>query len=443
MATRNDPNLPFEAQQIRVSTDSSWELNGITSVLTNLRVLLIISGGIAAYKSLELIRGLRAGGAHVRPILTKGGAQFVTPLSVASLACEKVHSELYSLTDESKIDHIRLAREVDLVVVAPATADILAKMANGIADDLATTVLLATDRPILVAPAMNSRMWDNAATRRNLAHLQGDGVMTVGPAHGELAEGEIGLGRMAEPAQILAAIDNALGGPLLGLCAIVTSGPTHEPIDPVRYIANRSSGKQGHAIAGACARLGAAVTLVSGPTAEADPPGVAMVRVETARDMLAACLEALPADVAICAAAVSDWRPAEARAQKIKKDKSGAAAAPADLKLVENPDILAALAAHENERPRLVIGFAAETDDVVAYAQSKLVTKGCDWILANDVSPETGTFGSNHNKVHLISVAADGQSGDAATVEEWAYASKLDVAARLAQRIAYTLGSAA
>ena len=405
-------------------------------MLTNLRVLLIISGGIAAYKSLELIRGLRAGGAHVRPILTKGGAQFVTPLSVASLAHEKVHSDLFSLTDESEIGHIRLARETDLVVVAPATADILAKMANGIADDLATTVLLATDRPILAAPAMNCRMWEDASTQRNLAQLHADGVMTVGPAHGELAEGEVGIGRMAEPAEILAAIENALSGPLSGVRALVTSGPTHEPIDPVRYIANRSSGKQGHAIAGACARLGAAVTLVSGPSAEADPPGVATVHVETAHDMLEACLDALPADVAICAAAVSDWRPAEAREKKIKKDKSGASSTPTDLKLVENPDILATLSARENDRPRLVIGFAAETDHVVAYAQSKLATKGCDWILANDVSPETGTFGGDHNKVYLISAAAAGESG----VEEWPYASKLDVAARLAERIAHALG---
>ncbi len=407
-------------------------------MLTNLRVLLIISGGIAAYKSLELIRGLRAGGAQVRPILTKRGAEFVTPLSVATLAREKVYDDLFSLTDESEIGHIRLARETDLVVVAPATADILAKMANGIADDLATTVLLATDRPILVAPAMNSRMWDHASTRRNMARLHADGVMTVGPAHGELAEGEIGIGRMAEPAEILSAIEKALGGPLSGVRALVTSGPTHEPIDPVRYIANRSSGKQGHAIAGACARLGAAVTLVSGPSAEADPPGVATVHVETARDMLEACLDALPVDVAICAAAVSDWRPAEARGQKIKKGKSGAAAPPANLKLVENPDILATLAARENDRPRLVIGFAAETDEVVAYAQSKLVAKGCDWILANDVSPDTGTFGGDHNKVHLISGAAETDSD----IEEWPYASKLDVAARLAERIARELGAA-
>ena len=407
-------------------------------MLTNLRVLLIISGGIAAYKSLELIRGLRAGGAHVRPILTKGGAQFVTPLSVASLAREKVHDDLFSLTDESEIGHIRLARETDLIVVAPATADILAKMANGIADDLATTVLLATDRPILVAPAMNSRMWEQASTQRNIARLKADGVMTVGPAHGELAEGEVGIGRMAEPAEILVAIGQALGGPLSGVRALVTSGPTHEAIDPVRYIANRSSGKQGHAIAGACARLGAAVTLVSGPSAEADPDGVETVHVESARDMLAACLDALPVDVAICAAAVSDWRPAQARGQKIKKDKNAAAKAQAGLKLVENPDILATLAARENDRPRLVIGFAAETDDVVAHARSKLVSKGCDWILANDVSPDSGTFGGDHNKVHLIGAVAGGD----ADVEEWPHASKLDVAARLAERIARELGGA-
>ncbi|MDP6473432.1 MAG: bifunctional phosphopantothenoylcysteine decarboxylase/phosphopantothenate--cysteine ligase CoaBC [Alphaproteobacteria bacterium] len=408
-------------------------------MLTNLRILLIISGGIAAYKSLELIRGLRAGGAEVRPILTKGGAEFVTPLSVAALAREKVHGDLFSLTGESEIGHIRLARETDLVVVAPATANILAKMANGIADDLATTVLLATDRPILVAPAMNSVMWEQASTRRNMARLEADGVMTVGPGHGELAEGEIGIGRMAEPAEILAAIEKALGGPLAGLRALVTSGPTHEPIDPVRYIANRSSGKQGHAIAGACARLGAAVTLVSGPSAESDPPGVETVHVETARDMLAACLDALPVDVAICAAAVSDWRPAAARGQKIKKGAGGAGGAPpAALELIENPDILAALAARENDRPRLVIGFAAETDDVVAYARAKLAAKGCDWILANDVSPGSGTFGGDHNKVHLISAQGAGE----ASVEEWPHASKLDVAARLAERIAGVLGGA-
>ncbi len=407
-------------------------------MLANLRVLLIISGGIAAYKSLELIRGLRAGGAHVRPILTKGGAQFVTPLSVASLAREKVYDDLFSLTDESEIGHIRLARETDLVVVAPATADILAKMSHGIADDLATTVLLATDRPILVAPAMNSRMWENAATRRNIARLTADGVMTVGPAHGELAEGEIGIGRMAEPAEILLAIEKALGGPLSGMRALVTSGPTHEPIDPVRFIANRSSGKQGHAIAGACARLGADVTLVSGPSAEADPAGVATVHVETARDMLEACIGALPVEVAICAAAVSDWRPETAHGQKLKKDKA-ATASPADLSLVENPDILATLAARENDRPRLVIGFAAETDDVVAYARAKLTAKGCDWILANDVSPETGTFGGDHNKIHLLT----GGVGGEVDIEEWPHASKLDVAARLAERIAQALGAAA
>jgi len=406
-------------------------------VLANIRILLIISGGIAAYKSLELIRGLKAGGANVRPILTKGGAQFVTPLSVASLAREKVYEDMFSLTDENEIGHIQLAREADLVVVAPATADILAKMSHGIADDLATTVLLATDRPILIAPAMNSRMWENAATQRNIAILKADGVMTVGPALGELAEGEIGIGRMAEPAEILLAIKKALDGPLSGMRALVTSGPTHEPIDPVRYIANRSSGKQGHAIAGACARLGADVILVCGPSVEADPPGVATVHVETARDMLGACISALPVDVAICAAAVSDWRPESAHVQKLKKDQT--AAAPADLTLVENPDILATLAVRENDRPKLVIGFAAETEDIVTYARAKLVSKGCDWILANDVSQEASTFGSDYNKIHLLTRGVD---SDVCT-EEWPHASKVDIAARLAERIARALGVAA
>lgn len=400
-------------------------------MLNGMRILLIISGGIAAYKSLELIRELRRRGAQVRPILTKGGAQFVTPLSVSALSQEKVYEDLFSLTDESEIGHIRLARETDLVVVAPATADILAKMANGIADDLATTALLATDRPILVAPAMNSRMWANPATERNVALLKASGVMTVGPAHGELAEGEIGIGRMAEPADIVAAIEAALGGPLQGIRALVTSGPTHEPIDPVRYIANRSSGKQGHAIAGACARLGATVTLVSGPSSEADPPGVETVHVETARDMLETCLNALPADVAICAAAVSDWRPAEAEAQKIKKDGRDGAASHS-LELVENPDILATLGMHENNRPRLVIGFAAETDEILSYATAKLSAKGCDWILANDVAPHTGTFGGDDNKIHLIKRGADG----APDVEDWPHTSKVEVAARLAERVA-------
>ncbi len=406
-------------------------------MLANIRILLIIAGGIAAYKSLELIRGLKAGGAHVRPILTKGGAQFVTPLSVASLAREKVYDDLFSLTDESEIGHIRLARETDLVVVAPATADILAKMSYGIADDLATTVLLATDRPILVAPAMNSRMWENAATQRNISNLKADRVMTVGPALGELAEGEFGIGRMAEPAEILLAVEKALGGPLSGVRALVTSGPTHEPIDPVRYIANRSSGKQGHALAGACARLGADVTLVSGPSAEADPPGVATVHVETARDMLGACIGALPVDVAICAAAVSDWRPESTHGHKLKRNQ--AAPSPTDLALVENPDILATLAARKNDRPELVIGFAAETDDVIANARAKLALKGCDWILANDVSPETGTFGGDHNKINLLTRGVD--SG--ARIEEWPHASKLDIAARLAERIARALGASA
>ena len=406
-------------------------------MLSNLRVLLIISGGIAAYKSLELIRSLKAEGAHVRPILTKAGREFVTPLSVSSLAREKVHEDLFSLTDESEIGHIRLARETDLVVVAPATADILAKMNHGIADDLATTALLATDRPILVAPAMNSRMWENAATQCNIANLKSHGVMTVGPALGELAEGEFGIGRMAEPAEILLAVEAVLGNPLSGVRALVTSGPTYEPIDPIRYIANRSSGKQGHAIAGACARLGADVTLVTGPSTEAEPLGVSTVHVETARDMLRACIDALPVDFAICAAAVSDWRPESVHGQKLKKGQ--AAALPSNLRLVENPDILATLAVRENDRPKLVIGFAAETHDVVAYARAKLASKGCDWILANDVSAETGTFGGDHNKIHLLT--RDVESG--VGIEEWPQSSKRDIAARLAERVARVLGAAA
>jgi len=396
-----------------------------------MRILLIISGGIAAYKSLELIRELRRRGAQVRPILTKGGAQFVTPLSVATLSQEKVYEDLFSLTDESEIGHIRLAQETDLIVVAPATADFLAKMANGIADDLATTALLATDRPILVAPAMNSRMWANPATVRNLALLKASGVMAIGPAHGELAEGEIGIGRMAEPADIVDTIETALDGPLQGIRALITSGPTHEPIDPVRYITNRSSGKQGHAIAAACARLGASVTLISGPSSEADPPGVETVHVETARDMLEACLNELPVDVAICAAAVSDWRPAEAKAQKIKKNRRDGTTSPS-LELVENPDILATISMHGNNRPRLVIGFAAETDEIISYARAKLSAKGSDWILANDVAPHTGTFGGDDNKIHLIKRGA----GGASDVEEWPHTSKTEVAARLAERIA-------
>ncbi len=398
-------------------------------MLRGKRILLIISGGIAAYKSLELIRALRAAGAHVRCALTAGGRQFVTPLAVAALSGEKVYEDLFSLTDEAEMGHIALSRSADLVVVAPASADLLAKMAQGLADDLASTLLLATDTDILAAPAMNVRMWTHAATQANVATLEARGVRFVGPDEGEMACGEFGPGRMAEPDAILAAIERYFGvdAPLAGRRALVTSGPTIEPIDPVRFIANRSSGKQGHAIAAACAGLGAEVTLVSGPTALPDPAGVRVVHVETAREMLAACEKALPVDAAICAAAVSDWRPAATRKGKIKKERGTKRAAPPTLRLVENPDILARLAAAGNRRPTLVVGFAAETGNVVAEAQAKRVRKGCDWILANDVSPGTGTFGGARNTVHLIT--EDG-------TEHWPEMSKDEVARRLAGRIA-------
>ncbi|HEX6840825.1 MAG TPA: bifunctional phosphopantothenoylcysteine decarboxylase/phosphopantothenate--cysteine ligase CoaBC [Stellaceae bacterium] len=391
------------------------------------RILLIIAGGIAAYKSLDLIRRLRERGAVVRVIMTAGAGHFVTPLAAASLSAERVYTDLFSLTEESEMGHLRLAGEADLVVVAPATADLLAKMAAGLADDLASTTLLATDKPILVAPAMNFRMWEHAATRANLALIEQRGVRRIGPNAGALAEGETGMGRLAEPLEVVAAVERMLGAgtALKGRRALVTSGPTHEAIDPVRYIANRSSGKQGHAIAAALAELGAETVLVSGPTAERDPPGVAVVHVQSARDMLAACEKALPADVAVCAAAVADWR-AEAAPQKLKK-KGGS---PPALKLVENPDILATLSKPSNRRPRLVVGFAAETEKVVEHATAKRARKGCDWILANDVSPAAGTFGGDANTIHLI---------DEAGVEDWPALSKRDVAERLAQRIAQFL----
>jgi phosphopantothenoylcysteine decarboxylase/phosphopantothenate--cysteine ligase len=393
-------------------------------MLKGKRILLIVSGGIAAYKSLDLIRRLREQGASVRCILTKGGAEFVTALSLASLSEDKVYGELFSLTDESEMGHIRLSRESDILVVAPASADIIAKMAQGGADDLATTALLASDRPVLIAPAMNHRMWHHAATQANLAALAARGVHRVGPAEGAMACGEYGLGRMAEPAEILAAIDAIVTnkGPLSGRRAIVTSGPTHEPIDPVRFIANRSSGRQGHAIAAALARRGAMTILVSGPTAEPDPPGVEMRRVETAVEMLAACEGALPADLAVCAAAVADWKVAQPAGQKMKKNGGK----PPKLELAPNPDILRHLSAAGNARPRLVIGFAAETENLVDNAVAKRRAKGCDWILANDVSPATGTFGGDRNTIHLVS--ADG-------VEHWPDLSKAEVADRLADRI--------
>ncbi|MCG8593887.1 MAG: bifunctional phosphopantothenoylcysteine decarboxylase/phosphopantothenate--cysteine ligase CoaBC [Kiloniellales bacterium] len=401
-------------------------------MLKGKRILLVISGGIAAYKSLELIRRLRERGAAVRAVLSRGGAEFVTPLSVAALTEDKVYQELFSLTDEAEMGHIQLSRDADLLVVAPASADLLAKMATGRADDLASTVLLATDTAVLAAPAMNVRMWLHPATRQNVETLAARGLRLVGPNEGDMACGEYGPGRMAEPLEILAAIEAffAEAAPLSGRRALVTSGPTHEAIDPVRYIANRSSGRQGHAIATALARLGAETTLVSGPTALADPPGVAVSRVESAEQMLAACQAALPVDVAVCAAAVADWRPAKAGARKTKKNGK----APPTLKLTENPDILATLSEAGNRRPSLVIGFAAETEDVVEHAKAKLARKGCDWILANDVSPDSGTFGGTENRVHLI---------DAAGVEDWPRLSKELVAERLGQRIAAWFGGEA
>ncbi len=394
------------------------------------RVLLIIAGGIAAFKALELIRMLRGEGCGVTCVLTAAGAQFVTPLSLQALSEFKVYTDLFSLTDESEMGHIQLSRSADLVVVAPATADILARMASGIADDLATTLLLATDKPVLAAPAMNVRMWHHAATQANMRVLASRGVRVIGPNEGVMACNEYGPGRLAEPPEILAAIEAMLlpGTDLLaGRHAVVTSGPTHEPIDPVRYIANRSSGRQGHAIAAALATLGARVTLVSGPVSVADPPGVSVQRVETAREMLDRCVEALPADVAVCAAAVADWRVVRETAGKIKKVPG---APPPSLELVPNPDILATLSRPGPERPCLVIGFAAETDDLMANAAAKRVRKGCDWIVANDVSPASGNMGGEKNTVHLITEAG---------VEDWPRLSKEKVARRLAVRIAEAL----
>jgi phosphopantothenoylcysteine decarboxylase / phosphopantothenate---cysteine ligase len=429
------------------------------SGLAGKRVLLIISGGIAAYKALELVRLLRRGGCGVTCVMTESARHFVTPLSLQALSEAKVYTELFSLTDESEMGHIQLSRAADLLVVAPASADLLARMAAGLANDLAATVLLATDKPVLVAPAMNVRMWLHQATEANMALLARRGVHVVGPDEGAMACNEFGPGRMAEPPAILAAIDSLIGGaaslpgqaaisvgsagaapsgsgggsgapsdrPLAGRHALVTSGPTHEPIDPVRYIANRSSGRQGHAIAEALAELGARVTLVSGPVLVPDPPGVMVRRVESARDMLAVCRQALPADVAVFAAAVADWRVANAAEGKIKKQPG---AAPPMLELVPNPDILATIAAAGPLRPRLVIGFAAETDDLLANARAKRLRKNADWIVANDVSPATGIMGGEENAVHIVTASG---------VEDWPRIAKGVVARRLADRIAEAL----
>jgi len=397
-------------------------------MLAGKRVLLIIGGGVAAFKALSLIRLLRARGASVVPVLTPAGQEFVTPLSASALAAEKVYTELFDLTDEAEMGHIELSRDADLVVVAPATADLLGKMANGLANDLASTLLLATDKKVLVAPAMNVRMWEHPGVQRNVALLRADGVLFAGPTEGAMACGEFGPGRMLEPDEIVDQIAAALTeGPLAGRHILVTSGPTHEPIDPVRYIANRSSGAQGTAIAKALAALGAEVSFVTGPADVPPPAGVKVIRVETAREMLAAVEVALPAEAAIFAAAVADWRVDNAAGSKIKKDGTGALPT---LAFAENPDILAKVSQMTAGRPRLVVGFAAETDDVIANATAKRARKGCDWIVANDVSPATGIMGGSENAVHLIQ--ADSR-------EDWPRMTKDEVAARLAARIAEAL----
>ncbi len=393
-------------------------------MLADKHILLIVGGGIAAFKSLDLVRRLREKGARVTPVLTKAGAAFVTPLSLSALSASKIYQELFDLTDEAEMGHIELSRAADLIVVAPATADLMAKMAGGHANDLASTLLLATDKRVLIAPSMNVRMWDHPATQRNLVALQNDGVLVVGPNEGDMACGEYGPGRMAEVPEIIAAIDAALsGGPLKGRHVLVTSGPTHEPIDPVRYIANRSSGAQGTAIAKALATLGAEVTFVTGPADVPPPQGVNVVRVQTAQEMLQAVMAAPTADAAVFAAAVADWHVANAGNSKIKKDKTGLPT----LEFAENPDILATVSQMKSGRPRLVVGFAAETDDVIANATAKRDRKGCDWIVANDVSPETGIMGGSENAATLIT-----EEGVAA----WPRMGKEAVAGKLADLIA-------
>jgi phosphopantothenoylcysteine decarboxylase/phosphopantothenate--cysteine ligase len=394
-------------------------------------ILLIVGGGIAAYKTHELIRLLKSRGVRVRIIMTRAAEEFVTPLSLASLAGEKVHTALFNLTDEVEMGHIELSRAADLLVVAPATADLLAKMAHGLADDLASTALLATDKRVLAAPAMNVRMWTHPATQRNIVALRRDGVSVVGPNDGEMACGEFGPGRMAEPAEIVDAITDALSPkvqPLLGKKVLITAGPTREPIDPVRYISNHSSGKQGYAIAQAAVALGAETVLVSGPVNLPIPPGAQMRPVETAREMMEACEDELPVDIAIFAAAVADWRVDQIAGEKLKKGSAGAPA----LSLTENPDILKTIAHHKTGRPAVVVGFAAETEQVVKHATDKLKKKGCDLIIANDVSASSGVFGGDRNTVHLVS-----KSG----VEDWPAMSKQDVADRLMAKLAAMLGN--
>lgn len=398
-------------------------------MLSGRKILLIIGGGISAYKSLDLIRRLRERGASVVPVLTRAGAEFVTPMSVAALSGNKLYQDLFDLGDEAEMGHIQLSRAADLIVVAPATADLMAKMTHGRADDLATTLLLATDTPVLVAPAMNVRMWDHSATKRNVEQLKDDGIQFVGPNEGDMACGEFGPGRMAEPMEIVAAIENHLqNGPLKGKRVLITSGPTHEPIDPVRYIANRSSGAQGTAIANALVALGADVTFITGPARSKMPTGCNIVPVETADQMLNAVQSGLPTDVAVFAAAVADWKVSSASSKKIKKTKE---AKLPKLEFAENPDILHHVAQLKEGRPQLVIGFAAETDDVLKNATAKRKRKGCDWIVANDVSPNTGIMGGVENDVIII--------GEGFT-ENWPRMAKDDVAKKLAQKIVETLG---
>ncbi|MBL4836072.1 MAG: bifunctional phosphopantothenoylcysteine decarboxylase/phosphopantothenate--cysteine ligase CoaBC [Kordiimonadaceae bacterium] len=395
------------------------------------RILLIIGGGVAAYKALELARRLMERGAEVRGVLTPGGQQFITPMSVASLTNNECYTELFSLKDEAEMGHIQLSRTADLIVIAPATADLMAKMAGGIANDLASTILLATDKPVMVAPAMNAQMWDHPATQRNIATLKADGIHFVDPGEGMLACGEVGPGRLAEVPDMVEAIEEFFHGniqPLSGKHAVVTAGPTHEPIDPVRYIANRSSGKQGFAIASALAALGAKVTLVAGPVTEDTPPGVNRIDVETAVQMKEAVDAALPADIAVCVAAVADWRVERGASQKLKKTKEGLP----ELNLTENPDILAGICARTKGRPTLVVGFAAETENVIEYATAKRARKGCDLIVANDVSAATGVMGGSDNQVHIISATGH---------ETWPKLSKTEVASKLALTITDILES--
>ena len=393
--------------------------------LLNKRILLIVGGGIAAYKTPELVRQLVKEGADVRCVLSKSGSEFVTALTLASVSGNKVYQNLFDLTDETEMGHIQLSRNADLVLVAPATADLMAKMAQGFANDLASTALLATDKPVIIAPAMNVRMWLHDATQRNLETLKNDGITIINPNEGDMACGETGPGRMAEPVEIMEAVAEALipKGPLKGLKALITAGPTHEPIDPVRYIANRSSGKQGYAIAEAIAGLGAETLLVSGPVNLPDPEGVRVIRVETALEMTAACEEALPSQIAIMTAAVADWRTAESAQEKIKKNTDNT---PPSLELTENPDILAGLVAH-TLRPDLIVGFAAETEQVMDHARAKFTRKGCDWLMANNVSPDTGVMGGDFNTIHFLTQTSE---------ESWEMLSKQDVALRLADKIA-------